>query len=88
MPKLKHSIEGNGGRAGIIEVWHTEQLLSGVLSKDKPKSLPSQFCANPRCRKTFRPRADGDIYCSEACDLDNNPQYRASGFHQNDFRSD
>lgn len=76
MSNLKHSIEGYGGRAGNEQIWEWEALLAGVLSDDRPDPMPRQPCANPRCKKEFQPRADGDIYCSEACDLDNNPQFK------------
>ncbi len=76
MPKLTNSIEGWGGRAGGHQPGEALKQLAGVLSKDKPDPMPSQHCANPRCNRIYRPRADGDIYCSEACDLDNNPQYK------------
>lgn len=70
--------EGTGGRVIDNGDWNPDDILAGLLTKDKSKLLPYQDCANPRCRKSFQPRADGDIYCSEACDLDNNPQWKGS----------
>lgn len=65
---------GTGGRAGD---GFTVHVLDGVLSEDVHiEPLPTANCANPKCLKLFRPRADGDSYCSQACEFDSNPQYK------------
>lgn len=78
---VHHSAEGYGGRSSRSQEWDSARLLAGVLTSDaypKAETLPEQECANPRCGKLFYPRAEGDIYCSELCDVDNNPQYKGS----------
>ncbi len=68
--------EGSGGRGGYLERFDGG-VLEGVLADGKrPEPLPLQKCANPKCGNQFRPRAEGDLYCKEACDLDANPRFR------------
>jgi hypothetical protein len=75
---------GYGGRAGN-DSNENLSVLGGLLPKDwsfeawlywKSAKLPEQHCANPKCGRLFEPRAEGDNYCNELCDLDANPQYR------------
>jgi hypothetical protein len=52
-------------------------ILRGVLA-DRPFRITLDWgrCANPRCDRLFEPRADGDLYCCESCDWDDNPHLR------------
>jgi hypothetical protein len=68
-------IEGTGGPIGYAD---DPDLLNGVLTTDdyeKPAGRRA-VCANPKCGKPFWSRGEGDIFCSEACDLDANKHYR------------
>lgn len=84
-------IEGYGGRGGNHEN-ETLAVLKGLLPEDEALEiwdvypLPAKHCANRKCGKLFTPRADGDDYCSEVCDLAANPQFKAghSGSHLDD----
>jgi hypothetical protein len=67
--------EGTGGR---IYPWPDRRQLEGLLSTNKfTIRLGGYRCANPRCERVFNPRAEGDLYCSESCDLDANPNLKA-----------
>jgi hypothetical protein len=54
-------------------------VLNGVLVTDDlsfDNAMSWGRCANPRCQRVFLPRADGDKYCCDACDLDDNPDLK------------
>lgn len=69
-------IEGNGGPIGSAT--NDTSVLDGVCTTDADPKVKGvrRFCANPRCNNTFLSRQEGDLYCSEACDINANPQYR------------
>jgi hypothetical protein len=69
--------EGTGGRGNAhIEDAH---LLDGVTGTNEiPAGLHRRKCVNLRCKRLFWSRQDGDIYCSEQCDLDVHPEYKPS----------
>ena len=54
-------------------------VLNGVLPSGETYKITLGWgrCANPRCDRIFRPRADGDTYCCDACDLDDNPNFES-----------
>ena len=67
--------EGSGGRGALDR--DGERVLAGVLSTDpQPAAKHRERCVNPRCRKQFTPRQEGDDYCCQACDLNDNPARR------------
>lgn len=61
------NIKGYGGRGGND---HTDYmaLLKGLIGVEGKELLPLKNCANPKCGRPFRPRAEGDDYCNERCD--------------------
>ena len=66
---------GYGGRGGSS---HNDlDVLAGLLGVKPSEPLPPKRCANAKCGRVYRPRADGDDYCTEACDLDANTRFRA-----------
>lgn len=59
--------EGYGGRGDIGR--DGLGFLAGLLGLPEDyEPMPQQNCANPKCGRPFRPRAEGDDYCSERCD--------------------
>ncbi len=67
--------EGTGGRSYPADLDYS--VLDGVMAGDDDfRPVGILWCANPRCGKEFTARAVGDMYCSEACDLDANPNLR------------
>lgn len=62
------TIEGYGGPIGSAT--SDANILAGLIDVKPRERLPHKRCANPLCARYFRPRADGDSYCREACDLD------------------
>ena len=43
-------------------------VLDGLIDPAPKEVLPLARCANGKCGKPYRPRADGDDFCSERCD--------------------
>lgn len=71
--------EGYGGRVPTSATGNEADVLNGVLSTDEvtPSGTHKRECANQRCKKIFTSRQDGDSYCSQACEFDDNPNYKA-----------
>ena len=72
-------IRGYGGRIGSPTFDLT--VLNGVRTTDftdapKLAEFDERHCANTKCRKLFTPRAEGEDFCSEACDFDANPRFK------------
>jgi len=68
-------LDGYGGRIG--NATKDISVLNGVLDKSIiAELLPERRCDNKECGNTYKPRAVGDNYCSELCDLHANPQFR------------
>ena len=67
--------QGAGGRGDVHR--NDDQVLAGVLSDDiRTAAVRRQPCANPRCKRRFAARQDGDLYCCQACDFNDNPGCR------------
>ena len=74
-------IQGYGGRAGNAN--NDLSVIQGVRTDERedyiaPKPMPERHCSNKKCRRLYTPRAEGDDYCSEVCDLDDNQQFKPS----------
>lgn len=71
--------DGYGGRIRTSATGNEADVLKGVLSTDKetPAGTHRRVCANPKCENLFTARQDGDSYCSQACDFDDNPNFKA-----------
>ena len=70
-------VEGSGGRRYPADLNY--RVLYGVLTDGSEFKITLGWgrCANPRCDRLFHPRADGDLYCTELCDLDANPNLKS-----------
>jgi hypothetical protein len=59
--------DGYGGRAGNNQF--SERVINGLLSTDeKPAGESERQCANPKCRRSFLSRQEGDDFCTDKCD--------------------
>jgi len=67
-------IEGYGGRPGFAT--NDLSVLNGLLFDGVSTVMEERRCANSKCGRYFKPRADGDDYCSEPCEFDSNPKFR------------
>jgi|SoimicMinimDraft_14_1059742.scaffolds.fasta_scaffold01520_2 hypothetical protein len=68
-------IDGYGGRIGSAT--SDISVLNGVLDRSiVSEPLPERKCDNRKCGNWYKPRAEGDLYCSEPCDLDANKQFK------------
>jgi hypothetical protein len=72
--------EGSGGRTMTSATGNEADVLKGVLTTDDevpPAGSKKRACANRRCENVFTSRQDGDNYCCQACEFDDNPNYKA-----------
>lgn len=73
--------EGYGGRGSLDN--DPLNMLGGLIDYDiAPDGAELRTCGNPRCGEVFLSRQDGDLYCSESCDIDSNPRYKARGMRK------
>ena len=70
--------DGYGGRTPTSATGNEADVLIGVLGSEViAAGSRKRVCANPRCEEIFTARQDGDNYCSQACDFDDNPNFKA-----------
>jgi len=70
--------QGYGGRVGGTQF--DENVVNGLMATDivYTNHHAPGICAREDCGKTFRPRREGERYCSKVCEFDTYAPCRAN----------